>query len=530
MISPGSYFYNKYKMDRGVVKHLVSYIPCDHFLVTALIGRQLLRELYKIDYFRRTCVTRLGKNLWFWFRFGKGILPRHSYWTSAAVRQGDLELLKALKLDSQPWSHNVNVVAITTGNIELLRWMRSTEAGDLDDPFDRPAKWSVYFEFEAALREGDIDILDWLWDNGCPLPHFAFGEAARSKKDPLRVVQWLWEKSKTPRDVDLPDRHGESPLDLTLGSYGYAGNVEIMKWALCLKDTRAVITTRDVLRAAEYRYLDTLKWLYGQEEYHKLVTDAIEAGNLIRVALIFAEEITVREIEFVGWLLDHGCKVDQHDVYYVISTGSVELVQFLRQRCPYVDAMEWNSSVYETLIDHEALDVIKLVRSFRNAPPYPSGQMKLLSSPSVESIKWLRQDGLQWQPDFFRLRYGSEIDLAKLAWLRSVSQSHPQEGDPWGRPCPWNPKLYGDIIRQYQHLRLERVLEYIKWLRKPVCGGGDGDGDILLPDPCPWPVIFTEKTLRDFDHVPHALIDALTSLGYVISSEEQTRINNFKPV
>ncbi len=511
-------------MDQRVLKQIVSYAPCDNFLVMALVGIPLLAELDRIDYFRRTCVTRLGKNLWYWFR--KGILPRHPYWTSVAVRQGDLELLKALKLDSQPWWYNVNTIAICTGNIELLKWLRSTE--NRDDPFGRPAEWSVYFEFEAALREGDIELLDWLWDNKCPLPFFAFCDASRCKKDPFRVIRWLWEKCKTPRDIDLPDQYGESPLDPSiLMSNGYAGNVEIMTWVLSLGDhTPVTITKRDISRAAEYCHLETMKWLYEHEKYRELVKDALTAGNLIREALIFSEEITIREIEFIKWLLEHGCKLDRYGMYYLISTGNTELIELLHAHRPCEgDTMQVDDAIYETLIEDDALDVLKLARSFGILPPYPSEPIKLLNSPSIDTIKWLRQDGLPWQPDFLRLGYNSQVDLAKLTWLRSVSRL--DGGDPWGRPCPWNPELHGDIIRQYEHLRFERVIEYISWLRKPV--GGE-DGDVIVPDPCPWPIIFTEETLRSFDHIPYALINALSDLGYVLTPEEQTRINNFEPI
>ena len=107
-----------------------------------------------------------------------------------AASRGHLEVLKWLKSEKCPWDAWAAAFAANRGHLEILKWMRSEGC-----PWD---KWTPGY----AARGGRVEVLEWLKSEECPWDSkvidyclsenfYLNQEKALSKERRAKVVEWL---------------------------------------------------------------------------------------------------------------------------------------------------------------------------------------------------------------------------------------------------------------------------------------------------------------------------------------------------
>jgi hypothetical protein len=137
-------------------------------------------------------------------RHSRGLLPDWPLLCAAAARNGDLEMLKALRADDCPWDARTCAYAAEGGHLEVLKWARENEC-----------PWDADTCAGAACR-GHLDILKWARENECPWDEDTCEFAAEGGH--LEVLKWARENG-CPWDVNTCRRAAAE------------GHLEVLKWA-----------------------------------------------------------------------------------------------------------------------------------------------------------------------------------------------------------------------------------------------------------------------------------------------------------
>ena len=86
----------------------------------------------------------------------RGELEDECLLCAAAARNGDLEVLKALRAEDSPWNEKTCACAAERGHLEVLKWAVAN-----DCPWDERT-------CSAAAKGGHLEVLKWARENGCP--------------------------------------------------------------------------------------------------------------------------------------------------------------------------------------------------------------------------------------------------------------------------------------------------------------------------------------------------------------------------
>jgi hypothetical protein len=89
-------------------------------------------------------------------RHSRGVLVDEGCLCAAAARKGDLEELKALRVEKFPWDWRTCSHAAERGHLEMLKWARENGC-----PWD---EWTCLY----AAEGGHLEVLKWARVNGCP--------------------------------------------------------------------------------------------------------------------------------------------------------------------------------------------------------------------------------------------------------------------------------------------------------------------------------------------------------------------------
>ena len=110
-----------------------------------------------------------------------------------------------------PWDETCTAAAASAGNLELLRWMRAQ---------DPPCPWDVRGLLVHAISHGDVDMLDWLHGQHCPLDECMYEMAIRQQHP--HVLQWLHAAELAKPSFPLRRSIVWSvPVIMVLGDIGY---------------------------------------------------------------------------------------------------------------------------------------------------------------------------------------------------------------------------------------------------------------------------------------------------------------------
>ena len=117
----------------------------------------------------------------------RGELEDECLLCAAAARNGDLEVLKALRAEDSPWNEKTCACAAERGHLEVLKWARENGC-----PWDeRTCRY--------AAERGHLEVLKWAVANDCPWDERTCSAAA--KGGPLEVLKWARENG-CPWDED----------------------------------------------------------------------------------------------------------------------------------------------------------------------------------------------------------------------------------------------------------------------------------------------------------------------------------------
>lgn len=115
----------------------------------AATGREV-KETNQFD------ATRLGYLSTLKHLDSRGRLSHREYLCEAAARSGQLEELKALRVNDWPWGMRTALRAAKAGHLDVMQWARANGCPWDVDTCIR-AKWAGYLE-----------VFTWARANGCP--------------------------------------------------------------------------------------------------------------------------------------------------------------------------------------------------------------------------------------------------------------------------------------------------------------------------------------------------------------------------
>ena len=260
--------------------------------------------------------------------------------------------------------------------------------------------------FSHAAKNGNIEVLKWLLDEGCDFEEHAFTMAAGTGN--LEFMKWLLEVYK----CLYPDKEDCEPFTThTFEMAAENGNIEVMKW---LRD-KCNWDRFTIIRAAENGNLENMKWLVKEGcdfNDYEIFSNAAKNGNLENMKWlktegflwdvdpyhtessgVFANAAMNGNLENMKWLLQGGCPwgFETETFDCAVKNGNLENMKWLlREGCP------WGSETF----CHAALNG------------------------NLENMKWLLQEGCPWGPKTFGYA-AKNGNLENMKWLL-------QEGCPWG--------------------------------------------------------------------------------------------------
>lgn len=194
---------------------------------------------------------------------------------------------KGFKLTS-----NVVISAALHGHLDILKWVKNVDVnGD--------CKWNAAV-FSRAAGTGNIEMLQWLYDNKIPWNQCAPSWAISSNH--LSAVEWLREKGCDCRYTWEAAIHNKS-LDTLKWLY----NNEYPYDRLCYRE------------AAYKGCLDILQWfdtigITPDLDDNEIIRYAVEGGNM----------------DVLKYVFDKGCRYD--DKKYLLSrTQNIEIIKFIQK-------------------------------------------------------------------------------------------------------------------------------------------------------------------------------------------------------
>jgi len=104
-----------------------------------------------------------------------------------AAGGGYVEVLMYLREQSCPWGERCFLEAAAGGQLETLKWLRANgcPSGDADPGFEGNTRIAG-----PAAQHGHLEVLTWLQENGYELDEWACAYAAKGNQ--LETLQWLF--------------------------------------------------------------------------------------------------------------------------------------------------------------------------------------------------------------------------------------------------------------------------------------------------------------------------------------------------
>jgi len=270
----------------------------------------------------------------------------------AAAETGQLEVLRWLRSKGFPmlglsssssrW-RCVGEVAAECGHLEVLKWL--TECGDHginEIKTTRMAAGGGHLHilkflhqknllsltaesFVAAVGSGDILTLQFLRDNHCPMIPEACQMAAL--KNNLPVLQWL--------------RNGDQPCPWnwdTCASAIYADSLDVLKWIL--EEGHFTNKIFNLLQIIQRGSLRTFQWF-------------IDSGNAADEPHLCKMLAQGGHLEKLKWLLnERNCKWNPEICYRASAYGHMEIVEWARQNgLPFDEGEIFTTPTYHHIIE-----------------------------------------------------------------------------------------------------------------------------------------------------------------------------------
>jgi uncharacterized protein YciI len=310
----------------------------------------------------------------------------------SAVRFGNIEILDWLYQKKCPWSRVASKSALESGNWDVLRWLcqrkcpwdaRSFSAavsaavgtGNVDmaqllHEQERPAATDTVLD--VAVGAGNLTMVKLLVDRGCRMSKYTCAVAARNGH--LEILTWLHEQG-CPWDSDT---------FVSAVHFGTkSGNWDVLKWLCQRKCPVDVYDYRSfsaaISAAVGTGNLDMAQFLHEQERpagTDTVLDVAVGAGNLTMVKLLVdrgcrmskytcAVAARTGHLEILTWLHEQGCPWNEDACTEAAREGHLDALIWLREHgCP------WNEDTLYCAEESGMHDVFEWAKS--NGCPYPA--------------------------------------------------------------------------------------------------------------------------------------------------------------
>ena len=178
--------------------------------------------------------------------------------------------------------------ATLQGNLHHMKCLRSIQS-----------EWDhTIFWFAAAT--GDIEILDWLFKEGCPLTKITFNYAKS-----VETLQWLISKN-----IEW-DTH-------TFSNAVKTGNIQILEFLL---EKKCPWSKETLTIAARHGDIDVVKWLCDNKCPYDHNT--------------FSNSVIYGSMETIEYLLQYGCPFDIYTFEYAVLREDIDILTLLlKENCP----------------------------------------------------------------------------------------------------------------------------------------------------------------------------------------------------
>ena len=264
-----------------------------------------------------------------------------------ATKNGNIEVIKYLvenkdKLGPQEY---VLYGAVLNGNIENIKYLLQ-KGYMFNEDID-----GTESEFDEAIYKNNFEILDWLLEKGCKFGPETFSAAAVEGN--LKIMKWLL-------------KHGCKFNNRTFNKAIEYGNIKNLEW---LVENGCKVTKNALHYNTSSNWKEVQAW--GNNSRTTFVTPMVYLNNMLK----YGNLDKIKEIEAL---------INVYKITYV----------------------QYKNTLFKDLIKNNKLDIIKLLRGYRNekkdsnAPVflYPKETFHLaVRHGNIKIIQWLLLDGLEYK-------------------------------------------------------------------------------------------------------------------------------------
>lgn len=345
---------------------------------------------------------------------------QRNVFVSSAARNGNLDILKWIHANyeiSSKEAHEVYSLAIMGGHLKIIEWGFDTFSLDFEKQEyinkallagnleivkwfrNRNASWNQD-SFLSAVESRNIALLDFLWEQGCPLHAYNYCTAAIDW-DPyyydnvkaLKVLQWL-------------HHHGFVWDESTCGKAASVGNLHALMYARangCDWNSWTLEVAVGYVRFDIVNYCLQNKCPQGPRVFELLPMDYDDSLAMLKLlvassvpldAITFNRVARSGNLEAFKFCLFQGCRIDNSTIKNVIQSENMALIQYcLDSNYPF------NQEDYEEAVGCE--DPIPLLKLFReNGYVFTEGTCALAAKyGDVQLLRWLKYKGCPWDEE-----------------------------------------------------------------------------------------------------------------------------------
>jgi hypothetical protein len=268
--------------------------------------------------------------------------------------------------------------AIEGGHLHILEWMTILKIPEIGEGF------SDYYRAISSLSDNinKIDVLNWLYVNGHELFDGCLYSIAAAYNNDINILQWLLD-NECPLDID-------DLLDLT-ETAANIGNIDILKWML--KNNLYLDMHECAINATigEDGCLNVLAWLltdmrdyWGQELY---LTEIRETNNWGVDLCYSAARLGLLNV--LQWLIENGCPCNINMcIIYAIKN---DYLVILKWATTHID-FSWNSDFCSQAAEIGYLGILQWL--IENKCPYDIDTCVELAKESghFHILRWLTKN------------------------------------------------------------------------------------------------------------------------------------------
>lgn len=344
-------------------------------------------------------------------------------------------------------NYKILKILVKTNNLEGVKWFK--------DKWLNIHKKNMDFDDDllcVAVKSGNIDMLEYLKENGCKISRYAMINAAEQKQ--LSIMKWLY-ANECPLHIDVFNQalkhydilvikwllENKCPCDSDTLQYAiHTGNLKLIK---VLIKKKCKVNHEVFFEAVKKGNLDILEYIY--KFYEKIRFDineylsdneydiylyAIKSKNIdvlywleknrytnIKRQLNLEEAAETGDVNIVKWFVQRGCNIERYTLRGAIISNNIELIQYLlTDRGNTIDYNELN------YLKLEHYTVLKwLYKNNYISQDYNDKLKKIaMESGDLEFVKTLVTKSKDLDNDDFVIATKSgSIEL--LSWLHNIN-------------------------------------------------------------------------------------------------------------